>query len=63
MKKTARRGQGIVEYAGALVLAVLIVGVGLVSLPPGAYTLINQILQAIGSFITAQAQQIGQSGG
>jgi hypothetical protein len=49
-----RTGQGVVEYAGALVMATLLVSAALIIVPPDFATLINDILQATKDFLIAQ---------
>jgi Flp pilus assembly pilin Flp len=51
--KKAEKGQGVVEYAGALVVAAIIVG-GVISLgPTGIQNIFNSILTSVSGFFTS----------
>lgn len=49
-----RCGQGVIEYAGALVMATLLVSAALIIVPPDFATLISDILQSAKAFLIAQ---------
>ena len=59
-RRYASSGQGVVEYAGALVISVLFIGTALITLPPGAYEFLNQVQESILSYLVGQIQNIGQ---
>jgi hypothetical protein len=48
------KGQGVVEYAGALVIAVMIVAAGIIIVPPNFAALINTICTNMASFLAGQ---------
>lgn len=51
--KKAVKGQGVVEYAGALVVAAVIVG-GIIALgPDGIANIFNSILTSVSAYFTA----------
>ena len=50
----ACRGQGVVEYAGALVIAAIIVAAGIIVVPPNFAALINTIYETMASFMGGQ---------
>jgi hypothetical protein len=48
------KGQGVVEYAGALVIAAMIVAAGIIVVPPNFAALINTIYTSMSSFLSGQ---------
>jgi hypothetical protein len=48
------KGQGVVEYAGALVIASIIVAAGIIVVPPNFAALINTIYTSMASFLSGQ---------
>lgn len=46
-----QQGQGVIEYAGALVIAAIIVSAGIIIIPPGFSALINTIYRAVTAFM------------
>lgn len=59
MLATKKRGQGIVEYAGALVIAALIVGAVLTVGQAGMAAAFQAVMTAIQNYLTGQANNIG----
>jgi hypothetical protein len=59
MIATKKRGQGVVEYAGALVIAALIVGAVLTVGQTGMQTAFQAVITAIQTYLTTQAGNIG----
>ena len=57
--KSKKPGQGVVEYAGALVIAALIVGAVLLVGVNGMQTAFQSVIDAISSYLTGQAGNIG----
>jgi len=53
-KRPAMRGQGVVEYAGSLVIAAIIVAAGLIIVPPNFSAMINTIYSTMASFLGGQ---------
>ncbi|HEY9685738.1 MAG TPA: hypothetical protein V6C52_02070 [Coleofasciculaceae cyanobacterium] len=49
-----QKGQGVIEYAGALVIAAVLVAAVLAVGPSGISTLFNDILNAVQSYFTGQ---------
>lgn len=49
-----RKGQGVIEYAGALVIAAVLVATVLAVGPQGIQTLFNSILTSVQSFFQGQ---------
>jgi len=56
MKKA--KGQGVIEYAGALVIAAVIVSLVLAAGPTGIQNVFNDILAAVSSFFTDATSQL-----
>lgn len=56
MKKSTKgkKGQGVIEYAGALVIAAVLVATVLAVGPTGIQTLFNDILTTVQGFFQAQ---------
>lgn len=54
MKRPAMRGQGVVEYAGSLVIAAIIVAAGIVIVPPNFAAMVNTIYSTMSGFLTGQ---------
>lgn len=52
--RKAERGQGVIEYAGALVIAAVLVATVLAVGPQGIQTLFNSILTSVQSFFQGQ---------
>lgn len=52
--RRTKRGQGVIEYSGALVIAAVIVSAGLVIVPPSFAGLVNMILSSMGEYLTSQ---------
>lgn len=59
MLKSKKPGQGVVEYAGALVIAALIVGAVLLVGVNGMQTAFQSVIDAISAYLTGQAGNIG----
>ncbi len=57
--KSKKPGQGVVEYAGALVIAALIVGAVLLVGVNGMQTAFQSVIDAISNYLTTQAGNIG----
>jgi hypothetical protein len=49
-----KRGQGVIEYSGALVIAAVIVAAGLIIVPPNFAGMVNMILSTMGEYLTSQ---------
>ncbi|MBK8190826.1 MAG: pilus assembly protein [Vampirovibrionales bacterium] len=49
-----QKGQGVIEYAGALVIAAVLVAAVLAIGPDGIGNLFNQIMDSVQSFFTGQ---------
>lgn len=49
--KRNKKGQGVIEYSGALVIAAVIVSAGLVIVPPNFAGLINMIFSSMGEYL------------
>lgn len=47
------KGQGVIEYAGGLVIAAIIVSAGLIIIPPGFTSLFNTIFTSVSSFMSS----------
>lgn len=55
VKKTMQpKGQGVIEYAGALVIAAMIVAAGIIIVPPNFAALISTIYTSMSSFLSGQ---------
>jgi len=54
MKQMKQKGQGVIEYAGALVIAAVLVAAVLTIGPTGISDLFTQILDSVQSFFTGQ---------
>jgi hypothetical protein len=52
--KTTSRGQGVIEYAGALVLAAVIVAMGITVLPPRVAGMLQEIQSQMLEFLLSQ---------
>ena len=50
--KKASKGQGVVEYAGALVVAAIVVGAIILVGPAGIENIFNTILTNVSTFLT-----------
>ncbi|MEM0952448.1 MAG: hypothetical protein AAGI66_09960 [Cyanobacteria bacterium P01_H01_bin.74] len=53
-KQTAKKGQGVIEYAGALVIAAVLVAAVLAIGPDGISTLFTNILTSVQTYFTGQ---------
>jgi hypothetical protein len=65
-KKNAKKGQGVVEYAGALVIAAVIVATVLATGPAGMGTMFNGVITTISNYfngLTITAPTGGTGGG
>jgi hypothetical protein len=51
-KKNAKKGQGVVEYAGALVIAAVIVATVLATGPAGLGTMFNGVITTVSNYFT-----------
>ncbi len=56
MKKA--KGQGVIEYAGALVIAAVIVSLVLAAGPTGIQTVFTDILTAVSAFFTTATSSL-----
>lgn len=54
MKMRKQKGQGVIEYAGALVIAAVLVAAVLAIGPDGIGALFQQIMDSVQSFFTGQ---------
>lgn len=52
MKKNAKKGQGVVEYAGALALAALVVGTVIAAGPGNISTLFTAVVADVQTYVT-----------
>ena len=50
--RQAKKGQGVVEYAGALVVAAIVVGAIIAVGPAGIENIFNTILESVSTFLT-----------
>lgn len=50
----AARGQGVVEYSGALVIAVVVVGAGIIVVPQNFTNMLNTIIANMTTYLMAQ---------
>jgi hypothetical protein len=57
-KHKAGRGQGVVEYAGALVIAMAIVAAGIIVVPPNFAAIINTITTNMQNFLMAHLSSL-----
>lgn len=57
--KTKSKGQGVIEYAGALVIAAVLVAAVLAVGPDGITNLFNAILTAVQGFFDGQLSALG----
>jgi hypothetical protein len=57
--KAAARGQGVVEYAGALVIAAILVSTVLSAGPDGMETMFRGVVDPVVAFLTNAAEAIG----
>ena len=53
------RGQAVIEYAGALVICMVIVSVALITLPEGAYEFLEDTQSTILEFFVGEVEAIG----
>ena len=53
-KQKKFKGQGVIEYAGALVVAAIIVAAGIIVVPPNFAALIDTIYTTMATFLTGQ---------
>lgn len=54
LNKKAQKGQGVIEYAGALVIAAVLVAAVLAIGPTGITNLFTDILDSVQSYFTGQ---------
>jgi Flp pilus assembly pilin Flp len=54
LNKKAQKGQGVIEYAGALVIAAVLVAAVLAIGPTGITNLFTDILNSVQSYFTGQ---------
>ena len=54
-----QKGQGVIEYAGALVIAAVLVSAVLLAGPDAITTLFSSIMDAVESFFTGQLDGLG----
>lgn len=61
MKKMLKKnkGQGVIEYAGALVIAAVLVATVLAVGPDGIETLFNDIMDTVGEFFGGELDALG----
>jgi hypothetical protein len=56
LRSTRAKGQGVIEYAGALVIAAVLVAAVLAVGPEGISTLFGDILSSVQSYFTGQLE-------
>lgn len=54
-----RAGQGVVEYAGALVIAAVLIATALITLQPASYTFFNNLQNQILTYLNGQITSLG----
>lgn len=57
-KRAAAKGQGVIEYAGALVVGAVIVSAVIAVGPAGMQTVFTQIITAVQAFFTQSLTQL-----
>jgi len=55
---TKCKGQGVIEYAGALVIAVFIMSIAFTSLPEGAYAFFVDMQEQILAFLQGEVESL-----
>lgn len=58
-KRQSSPGQGVIEYAGALVIAAVIIAAGIVVVPPGFANMMNTIYTSVGEFLNGEVSELG----
>lgn len=55
----AERGQGVVEYAGALVIATVLMGAVIITTPPTLYQFLLDLQESAFQYLADAASEIG----
>lgn len=61
-QRQSQKGQGVIEYAGALVIAAVIISVALITLPEGAYEFLEEIQSSILTMLLGELESMGEGG-
>lgn len=57
--RKSARGQGVIEYAGALVIAAVIIAAGIIVVPPSFASLISTICTNVGTYLNGEIENLG----
>lgn len=58
-RRKTPRGQGVIEYAGALVIAAVIIAAGIIVVPPGFANMMNTIYSSVGDYLNGEVTELG----